>query len=857
MTTTSPPPPPRRACRLLASVLPPTVSGRSMLGDVIEEYHRRQPGLWRRLWFWLITGDLVVRYLPGRLAGGLAGVGSDAVYAVRLARRYPTLIVAAVLSLGLAIGVGTAAFSVVNGTLLRRTLAYEPAFVTALRSHQNGRSKSWPVSELHELRRHSRLVALEAWQSKRLSFRASLDGAPSEPVPVQFVTGSYLATLGARVTAGRALGAADDAPGAGAVVVLSHLFWRRQFGGDRAVLGRTIWIAGSPFSVVGITDRGFVDPTDAEPAAWTPLPALDQMSTSTPGPRTVERINSVGRLQRGVTIEQAEVDLTRLVSKLAWPRMTGVPAAVGVNLGAAGLSAADASRATRVVIVVLAVIALVILLACANVSNLQLAGAAARRQEIAIRLSCGASAGRVARQLVTESVGLSAAAGAVGFLLATWLSPALALFVGMESQDIDPDTRVYAFVLCVSAVAAIGSGLAPARQSVRIDVSTSLKGLTAASGAVVRPRRASSTLIAAQAAASIVLLALTALLVRALIHVAWQDPGVDVNRLLAVSAAFPRTTDAETQATAYWSGALARVRAMPAIEDAALVWPGPLGIQVGDPETVLENGTDAAYFAVTGLRLIRGRIYNEAEVNAREPLMVISERVAHRFWGQDDPIGASAERVSRRRAHFRVIGLVGDAVMVGPREGPTPVVYVPLSGFSLVNMVVRTEDPRSQAAPLGDALGALSRDVRPVVSILADRYASGLERPRRYATLAAGVAMLALTLAAVGLFGVTAFSVRSRTREIGIRLALGARASDVRRLLLRDGMKAVVVGLIAGLGVALLAGQAIAGLLYGVSARDPLALTAATAVLLITATTAVLVPARRAANHPAAALRES
>lgn len=843
----------RLACRLLAAILPATVAGRSTLGDLIEEYHRRPRGLRRRVWFWAVTLDVVVRYLPSRLAAALGGFGRDLAYAARLSRRYPAPVLAAVLSLSLAIGVGTAAFSIANGTWLRPNLVADSSIVTIWRRHANGASSAWPLSELSQLREWARHLTIEAVLPSPEPIGSSAAPPVQETATVGFVTGRYFSMLNAGPFAGRLLGPEDDRSGSTAVVVLDHLYWRRHFGADPNALGRVVSIRGADFTIVGVADRDFIDPSRRRPVMWAPLASLDHLAKAATGQRSPQPW-AIGRLSPGTTMKQADAELTGLLAGIApaatSPRATAVEAVAIIN-------DAEIAANRRILIAVFSVIALVLVLACANVSNLQLAGAASRRQEIAVRVSCGASRWRVLRQLVTESALLSAASGALGLLLARWLAPLLAAGMSMPDTDVDPDLRVYAFVVIATVISAIGTGLAPGYYGARSDVSTSLKRSGSRDGAHARPSRARSIFIGIQAAASIVLVALAALQVRALVHIAWMDPGFDVSSVLSVGAALPRTPEAEARAVAFWPRAVERIRSMPGVERAALASFTPFNVRLGSPDTVMENGTDADYFATMGMRLVRGRSYTADEVVAHERVAVISEQLAHRFWGVEDALGTSASRIDTNFGGVQVIGIAADILVDRVHERRTPMVYVPFVPDGYTQIAIRTRNPGAMAGAVRDALRELSPDMTPAVTVIADAYRREFERPRRYAALAASVAVFALVLSVVGLFGVTSFAVRTRTREIGIRMALGARDGDVIGLFVRDGLRPVMVGLVVGLVAALLAGRVVAGLLYGLSERDPVALTGAVVILLIAALAAVVLPTRRAARlDPAVVLRD-
>jgi predicted permease len=775
---------------------------------------------------------------------------------VRLARRYRALVVTAIVNLAVAIAVGTAAFSVLNGTALRLYLGLDADVIEIWRHHARGASASWPAVELLDVRQRARLLALEGAFSTTASVRTSA-GATATSVEIQFVTGGYLQTFGAGAAVGRVLGQVDDVPGHPPGAVLDHLFWRRHFSADPAVVGRAIWIADTPVRVLGVARRDFVDPSYEVPAAqvWLPLSAASAMPALAAGGSM--RLRALGRLAPGATMPAAEAEVSALLAGLGGS--AGVPPPTGAEV-TPRINALEASHVRLIVAGVVAVIGLVLALASANVSNLLLAGVEARRQEIALRLSLGAGPVRIWRQLATEGLLLGAVSGASGHLLARWLSPILASFLGMDGADVEPDARVVMFTAIATAAVVLAAVLLSARQALRRNVLAALKGAGGSATSAHRQGRARSALIAAQAAVAIVLVVVAALFVRTLVHLAWLDPGFDLDRLITVAVRHTGD-DREARAQEYWRLAIQRVRALPGVEGAALASFPPFATSVGVPSATHENNTDAGYFGVAGLRIVRGRTYTPTEVATGAPVAVISEQLADRHWRDDGPVGSRLDRIpgiSAREGSRTIVGVVADAQAVRLHDQTTPFVYLPIASFARAMLVIRARDPGAVAVPVREALSAVSASVQPSLTILADRYAREFVRPRRLTTLAGVTAVLALGLAAVGLAGATAFGVRRRTREIAIRLALGARRADVGRQFVREGMRPVLAGLTVGLGAALAAGQVLAGLLHGLSARDPLALAAAVTVLLTAALISILIPLRRALRlDPAAVLRNS
>jgi predicted permease len=521
-----------------------------------------------------------------------------------------------------------------------------------------------------------------------------------------------------------------------------------------------------------------------------------------------------------------------------------------------------------VVTVVLTLVGLVVLLACVNVANLQLASALARRREIGVRLALGAARARIIRQLVTESLALGLAAGAVALLLTIWLGPAIAAVVRLPvTVDMTPDVRVYLFLSLISIAAGVGAGLAPARHGTRGDLLTPLKGdgPTAGSG---RPSRMRSTLIGVQAAASLVLLVLAALLTRATISASRVDVGFDARALVAITPAFPAEHYDRPKTQAYWDLALERVRGLPTVRAASLtLYPPYAGISA--TRALERNGvryeahlheTLGDYFSTLGLRIVRGRAYSASEVKARAKVVVISETLARDFWPGQDPLGQSLAPVDG--STDTVIGVVSDAITARLHARGAAALYRPLQSFDAGNggsLVLRTDGPPEALVPaIRDTLQRLDPRVRLNISPVATNLQKEIEEPRIVAALAGALAALALGLAIVGIYGVTTFVTGQRTREIGLRIAVGASGGDVLRLLLKDSLRPVAIGLAAGIVVALLVSRLVGVVLYGVGAQDPLAFASASAVLLVSAAAAVFIPARRAARvDPAFVLRQS
>jgi predicted permease len=819
------------------------------------------------LWTWNLSGRRLVR-----------DAAQDLAYGLRVFRRNPGAVAITVLGLSLAIAVSTSVFGLLSATVLRATGVSDPGTtVRVMRAYKDGIGTSWSYADYMKLREHARMP-LEASFGDGARFtmspapgRRSLGEGGSdetgEPVRLAFVGEGYLRGFGARPLHGRILQPVDDLPGALPVVVASYGFWARRLAADPSVVGRQIWLNGVPTTVVGVAERAFTGFSDQPPAFWAPSASYHSLYNGSPLTRTSQvEVDVYGRIPAGATRTQAEAELGAVATAVATADAENGPIS-GVRLDPAGsrFSGSEGAVLALVVTIVLTLVGLVVLLACVNVANLQLASALARRREIGVRLALGAARARIIRQLVTESLALGLAAGVIALLLTLWLNPTLAAIVRLPvTVDMTPDVRVYLFLSLISVAAGIGAGLAPARHGTGGDLLTPLKGDGPRAGSG-RPGRMRSTLIGVQAAASLVLLVLAALLTRATIAATHLDVGFDPRPLVAITPAFTRERTDPAKTQAHWNLALERVRGLPNVRAASLTLYPPYGGLLATRE-LKRNGvryeaylheTLSDYFSTIGLRLVRGRPYTAAEVTARARVVVISEALARDFWPGQDPVGQSLAPVDG--STDTVIGVVSDAVTARLHARTAAALYRPLQSAEAPSILLRTEGPPEAVVPaLRNTMQSLDPHVRYDIILVATGLQNEVEEPRIMAMLAGALATLALGLAIVGIYGVTTFVTGQRTREIGLRIAVGASRGDVLRLLLKDSLRPVAIGLAAGVVIALLASRLVGIVLYGVGAGDPMAFASAIAVLLVSAAAAVFIPARRAARvDPAFVLRQS
>jgi predicted permease len=843
----------------------------------------------------------------------LRGITRDIVFAGRLFRRQPGIVLLTVSGLALAIGVSTAVFSLVNALTIRGYGIRDPGDVVRLELRENSQSTVWRMASYEELRRAPSIEVAATGRSNghaRVADRPSdrLDGLPA--IQTLSVSGSFFAVMRTRPAAGRLLGPDDDRPGAPPVIVLSSKHWMSVFGGDPAVVGRTIWLENRATVVVGVAEAGFalpVEPRMRPPDGWMTLSSSFEAQQQREALRTrgvQERIDAI--TSRGATTEDDRDRLQILASDLKWKvqplELSDVTVfgrlAPAVSRAQAGAEAASIATVTAAAIlpagprpvrsvnlvqanqpppatilgagipVVLCGVILLILLACANVANLLLASTATRDREIATRLALGAGRGRILRQLATESVVLGGIGGVLGLLIASWLAPIVTTLIGFRNEDVTPDLTVYAFGVVATIVVALAASLAPARHSRRDGLADALKTGRPGSGTHASAGRLRTILVASQAAVSILLLIVGAVLTRAFVQAATFDHGLATDRLISVQIWFGRGfLKNPARMDRYWNDALERVRALPGVAGASLATDAPFDGTTNGQRTALvgttRNSTRSDYFDVAGARLRRGRVYSSEEVRDGAAVVVITERLAKTFWGDENPIGSDMSRVwgagdppgtprdwSSHPRDARVIGVIADA-MDKLEDYNRATIYLPitLEGQRHANLIVRAEaDAEVVVGPIRDAVAALDPDVE-IGKIGTAR--SGLSReltyPRSQALFALLVSGSALGLAVIGLFGVTAFAVGQRRHEVGIRVALGATHRSVVRLMLRDNLKPVVVGLVAGILGSLFVTQLIRVNLYGIGQRDPLAMAAAAVVRLAAAGVAAFVPARRAA----------
>ena len=807
----------------------------------------------------------------------------DVRYAARVLWKSPGFTAVAVLAVALGVGANTAIFSVVNAVLLK-PLAYEEPNQLVLINHNYPKidlkaSVSAPGYAYYRdnARSFSGVAALTGW-----NVNLTGEGEP-ERLQGMSVTPNLFQTLGARASAGRTFTAEEGAPGNNKVVVLSDGFWRRRFAG-LPVVGKVVTLNGEPYNVVGVMPPGFQLGREfggQAPELWSPIAFTPQQLDPTTG-LTSEYLAVVARLKPGVSVAQAQAEMDAMAADL---RRQYMPNSGPDNWGLLLTSYEEfvVGKVRTMLFFLLGVVACVLLIACANVANLMLARSAFRQKEIAVRTALGASRWRVVRQLLTESVLLSLAGGGVGLLLAMW---GLDLLLKLNDHkipraaEIGLDRNVLLFTLGVSVLTGIVFGLAPAFQTSNVNLHDTLKeGGRSGRGGVRRGVR--DALVVFEIFAAVVLLVGAGLLIRSFGRLQQVNPGFEPRGVLAMQVSLPGSKYKEgAQRAAFDRQLLEGVRALPGVKSAATITTLPMSgwnqsgsfqiegqqlpLGVSSPHGDRWMPSDD-YFQTMGIPLVKGR-YFDARDTADSPLVaIVSEALARKYWPGEDPVGKriTFDRVpntqdQRWREVVGVVGHVRNEGLEGESRGQYYVPYSQRPNSADLFIVARTDaDPASLAPAVRGAVAAVDRDL-PVyrVTTMEKLVAESLAQRRFWMFLFGVFAGLAMALAVVGLYGVMSYTVAQRTHEIGLRMALGAQAGDVLRMVVGQGMLLVAVGLGLGLGAALLLSRLMSSMLFGVSAADPLTYAGIAVLLAAVAFFASYLPARRATKvDPMEALR--
>jgi len=816
----------------------------------------------------------------------LETLSQDVRYALRALRRSPGFTIVAVVALAIGVGANTAIFSLIDAMRARALPYTEPSRLVQLWGN---------VMRSRLERRGNSYMDFLDWRAQAKSFEdiaafvtmtATLSGN-DEPqrLSVEFVSAPYFSLLGVAPARGRTFAAQEDVVAApGFVLILSDGLWKRRFGADPSVVGARVMLNARPYTVIGVMPPGFKGLSDAA-ELWAPFAVSAPPETM--NNRGNRGFGTLARLKPGATVASAQQELDAISRQLE-RQYPATNEKRGVEVSPLDVELFGALRPA--LLTLMAAVAFVLLIACANVANLLIARSETRRREIAVRTAVGASRGRLVRQLMTESCVLTALGAAAGLLLGRVAVPVLiaqspVTFPSFVTPDLD--LRVAAFTIAVSMACGILVGLVPGLQARNVDLNNALKE-TARGSDGRHSQRVRNALVVAELALAVVLLVGAGLMIRSVRNIAALDPGFDPASMVTLRVSVPR---ASTPPEAAAPGApaavpepvvrgqalLERIRAVPGVEAVALGSDLPLDGNAsagtyaaeGMAPVTAENSprgyshrVSPEFFSTLGIRLLAGRTFNEGELTPASAVAVVSERVVKRFWAGQDPIGRRIKfgTLTSTSPWLTIVGVAGEVKYRGLPENPTadPDIYLPFidrnQQFSLA--VRASVQPSSLVAPLRAAIRAADPSI-PIydVSTMADLVAGQTSQSRFTMWLMGVFAAVALTLSVIGIYGVMSYLVSQRTREIGIRLALGAARPDILRLVVGNGARLIAGGIVIGLAAAFALQRLVASLLYGVTAADA-ASAVAVALLAAVALVACYVPALRATRvDPLRALR--
>ena len=811
----------------------------------------------------------------------------DIRYGIRLLSRSPLFTATAVLSLAIGIGANTAIFAPASAMLLRPLPGVQQAGrLVDIGRTQNGQgfdTSSYP--NYRDLR--ARVTTLTGVYAGRLDPTpmglGGQDGA--ERIYGTIVTGNYFSILGTSPAAGRLLADSDDTGADGhQVMVISYELWQRRFAGDRTIIGQTVPLNGAPFAIVGVAPPGFQGTTVLRSDVWVPISAMPLAMPRNNGSLLTERsavwLIMGGRLKPGVTVAQANAEVAAIGASLEreFPRENR---GKGLTAMKSAVIPGHVDILAGFLALLMGIVGVVLLIACVNLSGMLLARAAGRRREVAVRLAIGATRARLMRQMLTETLLLFAAGGALGILLSRWLQ---AMLLGVLPQlpvplaiDMPMDLRVLAFALVLSCAAALVAGLAPALQASRPDVVRALKAEGAGAGSRLRLR---SAFLVGQVALSLLLVVTAALFLRSLGRAASMNPGFEARNVDVAMLDLSLAQYTDASGPAVLRDLVSRAAARPGVASAALAIDLPLdggnvglgtlktpGIRHGESEEVRAhwNAVSPGYFRTLNLPLARGRDFDDADAAKAPKVAIVNEALARAAWGTADAVGRTfqANYTDAGWEAVTIVGVTTDAQVEWLGGEVYPLIYVPLSQRYVprVSLLVKTGGESAIPQSAIPMMRAVVRELNPNLPVtqalpLTDINALQLI-PQRVAGAASGAfGIVGLLLAAIGIYGVTSYTVHQRVREIGIRVALGADRSTVLAMILRQGAMLTALGVVIGLAAGAIVAQVIRSLLFDISALDPISFGAAALIFVAVSLLASYVPARRATRvDPMIALR--
>jgi putative ABC transport system permease protein len=790
----------------------------------------------------------------------------DIRYALRSLLKRPAFTAVAVITIGLGIGVNTAIFSVINAVLLRPLPYDDPSRLISFRSNQS-------APDLADVESQSKAFSsLGGMVVQPLAYTAG-----SEPIQLQIgqVTGRFFETLGIKPERGRFITSEDDKSGAPFVVVLDHKLWVKQFNSDEQILGKAIPLSGNMYTVIGVMPATFVTPRE-NTEAWTPVHVSNPVAANFRG---VHFLRTYGRLAPGLTVEQARAEMQVIDRNLAAQYPADNKNRSTVLFALHERIVGDARQS---LFILFAAVSFVLLIACANFANLLLARASERQREFVIRGALGANRWRLIRQLLTESVLLSLAGGAVAVVLAFWGTNLLVAFKPENLPrlaEIGVDARVLGFTLGISILTGLIFGLAPAWAASRAGAGEALKEGGRSATAGTARQRLRSAFVVAEVAVALILLVGAGLLVKTFWKLRSVEPGFNPDRMITMRVELPETRyeDVPSQ-TRFRKQVLAGMNSLPGVQ-AAMISELPLSgdslnhdfivenrppIAPGDEPSVETRSVLGDYFKVMQVPLQRGRDFGPPDFDEKAPLVgVANEALVRQYFQNEDPLGKRVRWARNAQVKWiTIIGIVGDVKHFGLDLPEEPALYTPYTQIDpwkrWMSFAARTQ---------GDAAGtaqALKQEIWKVdsqlpvtrVETMSEVTASSFAARRFNMSLLSLFASLALVLAAIGIYGVMSNAVTQRTQEIGIRLALGASTFDVLKLIIRNGMMLVSIGVAVGLAGAFALTRLMTTLLFGVTPTDGLTIAVVSGVLIVVALLACFIPARRATRvDPLVALR--
>ena len=804
----------------------------------------------------------------------------DVRYGIRSLLKQPAFTAIAIATLALGIGANTAVFSVVNAVLLRPLPYDDPSRLVTIWEQSPQRDMyEMPVS----------LANLRDWASQSSTFEQIAaytftelnltgNGEPARLLAVRS-SANLFPIVGGRTVMGRTFNAEEDKEGADRVVVISNAVWRSRFGSDPQIVGRSLTLNNQSYSVVGVMAAGFQFPVGFGYMGKVLNDPVDMYVPIVPGKNELRRGNfsffAIGRLKPGVSIEQARADMTAIESRLEQQYPEGN---TGIGVSLVPTYEQTVKEVKPALLVLLGAVGFLLLIACANIANLMLARTASREREIAIRSALGASRFRILRLLLGESLLLSLAGGFLGLLLALWGTDAL-IALAPENiprlNEVGIDVRVFGFTLIVALITGVIFGVIPALQSAKPDLNEALKEGTRGSTGGVAGKRTRSTLVAVEVALSLVLLIGAGLMIKSFVRLQQVNLGFNADDLVTTSVSLSRSKYGESrQQAAFFQEALQRLQSLPGVQSAAATTALPLTLSVSGSDFRIEgrpdppagqemvintSGVSPDYFRTLGVPMLKGRELSVRDTSDAPLAAVVNFDLARTYFPNEDPIG---KRITfdDGESWISIVGVAGDVRRFGLDSNAKPEVFLPylqLPSRSMSLVIRSSTDASTMGAAIKTEIQKIDKDLplqetRTMQELLAESN-SGRRFNMLLLSLFAGVALL---MAVVGIYGVMSYSVAQRTKEIGIRVAVGAQAGDVFRMVIGQGMILALIGITIGLVAAFGVTRLMASMLFGVEATDPTTFIGIAVLLAVVAFVACYLPGRRAMKvDPLIALR--